>query len=146
MAKIGRNDPCSCGSGKKYKRCCLAVHQAAQAAAQAPLDPESSRVTPTIDLDDCDYDELARLSNRVPELIDQGRIDEAEKVCHELLQRFPDVSDGVERLGHVYEVRGDPTTAAAHYRKAATFIRNHGEPEDEHAGWLDRLAARIDPS
>jgi preprotein translocase subunit SecA len=21
-AKIGRNDPCSCGSGKKYKRCC----------------------------------------------------------------------------------------------------------------------------
>ena len=22
MAKIGRNDPCSCGSGKKYKRCC----------------------------------------------------------------------------------------------------------------------------
>lgn len=21
---IGRNDPCSCGSGKKYKKCCLA--------------------------------------------------------------------------------------------------------------------------
>jgi hypothetical protein len=28
-AKIGRNDPCPCGSGKKYKRCCLA-EQAAQ--------------------------------------------------------------------------------------------------------------------
>ncbi len=23
MAKIGRNEPCPCGSGKKYKRCCL---------------------------------------------------------------------------------------------------------------------------
>ncbi len=23
-AKIGRNDPCSCGSGKKYKKCCAA--------------------------------------------------------------------------------------------------------------------------
>ena len=23
MAKIGRNDPCPCGSGKKYKRCCI---------------------------------------------------------------------------------------------------------------------------
>lgn len=23
MAKIGRNDPCPCGSGKKYKNCCL---------------------------------------------------------------------------------------------------------------------------
>jgi SEC-C motif-containing protein len=23
-AKVGRNDPCPCGSGKKYKHCCLA--------------------------------------------------------------------------------------------------------------------------
>jgi preprotein translocase subunit SecA len=22
--KVGRNDPCHCGSGKKYKKCCLA--------------------------------------------------------------------------------------------------------------------------
>ena len=22
QAKIGRNDPCPCGSGKKYKQCC----------------------------------------------------------------------------------------------------------------------------
>ena len=21
-AKVGRNDPCPCGSGKKYKKCC----------------------------------------------------------------------------------------------------------------------------
>jgi uncharacterized protein YecA (UPF0149 family) len=21
--KVGRNDPCPCGSGKKYKKCCL---------------------------------------------------------------------------------------------------------------------------
>jgi uncharacterized protein YecA (UPF0149 family) len=26
--KVGRNDPCPCGSGKKYKRCCLAKAQA----------------------------------------------------------------------------------------------------------------------
>jgi len=24
MNKVGRNDPCPCGSGKKYKKCCLA--------------------------------------------------------------------------------------------------------------------------
>lgn len=24
MSKIGRNDPCPCGSGKKYKQCCMA--------------------------------------------------------------------------------------------------------------------------
>lgn len=22
-SKIGRNDPCTCGSGKKFKKCCL---------------------------------------------------------------------------------------------------------------------------
>ncbi len=24
MDRAGRNDPCPCGSGKKYKKCCLA--------------------------------------------------------------------------------------------------------------------------
>lgn len=23
MLKLGRNDPCPCGSGKKYKKCCI---------------------------------------------------------------------------------------------------------------------------
>ena len=23
--KVGRNEPCPCGSGKKYKKCCLAA-------------------------------------------------------------------------------------------------------------------------
>lgn len=27
--KIGRNEPCPCGSGKKYKHCCLGKHEAA---------------------------------------------------------------------------------------------------------------------
>lgn len=26
--RVGRNDPCPCGSGKKYKKCCLNLHQA----------------------------------------------------------------------------------------------------------------------
>jgi len=28
--KIGRNDPCPCGSGKKYKKCCWASDEAAR--------------------------------------------------------------------------------------------------------------------
>lgn len=28
MGKIGRNNPCPCGSGKKYKHCCLPAQQA----------------------------------------------------------------------------------------------------------------------
>ena len=29
MAQTGRNEPCPCGSGKKYKKCCLEQEQAA---------------------------------------------------------------------------------------------------------------------
>jgi hypothetical protein len=31
--KVGRNDPCPCGSGKKYKKCHLPQEQAARTAA-----------------------------------------------------------------------------------------------------------------
>lgn len=34
MPKTGRNDPCPCGSGKKYKRCCLEKDEAAASAAR----------------------------------------------------------------------------------------------------------------
>lgn len=26
--KVGRNEPCPCGSGKKFKKCCLVMHPA----------------------------------------------------------------------------------------------------------------------
>jgi hypothetical protein len=53
MSKIGRNDPCHCGSGQKYKKCHLpkddaaksaelaAAAAAAAAAAQAKADDEA---------------------------------------------------------------------------------------------------------
>ena len=52
--KPGRNDPCPCGSGKKYKRCCLPIDQAAgreRARQQALFDDEVSD-DPAFDGDD----------------------------------------------------------------------------------------------
>ncbi len=37
--KIGRNDPCPCGSGKKYKRCCMRQDQARRPAPTPPPVP-----------------------------------------------------------------------------------------------------------
>jgi hypothetical protein len=34
---IGRNDPCPCGSGKKYKKCCL-IRQELDAQTQAVIE------------------------------------------------------------------------------------------------------------
>ena len=38
MSNIGRNDPCPCGSGKKYKKCCLGKDEPVL-EAQAPAGP-----------------------------------------------------------------------------------------------------------
>ena len=39
-AAAGRNDPCPCGSGKKYKKCHLAADEAATFTPPAPPDPK----------------------------------------------------------------------------------------------------------
>ena len=68
MAKAGRNDPCPCGSGRKYKRCCLekdeATEHAALAAAAQAKPPRP--ITPnTMVYFDEDEDELTPASNAV---------------------------------------------------------------------------------
>ncbi|MBI3120668.1 MAG: SEC-C domain-containing protein [candidate division NC10 bacterium] len=40
VAKVGRNDPCPCGSGRKYKKCCL-LKQSPAPVVSRPSGPES---------------------------------------------------------------------------------------------------------
>src|SRR5438309_1261907 len=98
MAQVGRNQPCPCGSGKKYKRCCLA-RDAARAA--------ETRRAPAPDAAWDEDDDLDAASNAVVDLIHAGRLDDAEAAARDLLVRYPEVFDGLERLGMVYEARGD---------------------------------------
>lgn len=51
MAKIGRNDPCPCGSGKKFKKCCylkktedISQEGAAEGAAPVSLHEEITKI------------------------------------------------------------------------------------------------------
>jgi len=41
--KVGRNDPCPCGSGRKYKNCCMHKEQSAQRGAASAAGPASAR-------------------------------------------------------------------------------------------------------
>jgi len=125
MAKPGRNDPCPCGSGQKYKRCCLprdeaAAHAAALAAAASMAQADAEAAD----------DGLDDASNSVIDLIDAGRLDEAEQAAHALLVAYPDVHDGLERLAMVYAARGDRPRAEEYYRKAADFVHAHAEYYD----------------
>ena len=140
MAKIGRNDLCPCGSGKKYKKCCLASDEAAPsfacsvARAARPAQPAA---VPTRRPSLASYfrehderDELTEASNAVVDMVDAGTLDAAEQAAHDLLARFPDVHDGYDRLGMVSEARGDHRQAADYYRKAINVIRNHPDNYD----------------
>ena len=118
MGQVGRNQPCPCGSGKKYKRCCLAQDEARAA------DHRRAPATGAVAWDD---DDLDAASNAVVDLIHAGRLDEAEAAARAVLVRYPDVVDGLERLGMVYEARGDRQQAANYYRQAVGFILAHPE-------------------
>jgi len=127
MAKPGRNDPCPCGSGQKYKRCCLPQDEAAAHAAARAAAATSAMAEPEAAADD---DGLDDASNGVIDLIDAGRLDEAEQAAHALLADYPDVHDGLERLAMVYAARGDRPRAEEYYRKAADFVHAHAEYYD----------------
>ena len=44
-ARPGRNEPCPCGSGRKYKHCCLAKDEKKDAAARAKAAKEPERAS-----------------------------------------------------------------------------------------------------
>jgi hypothetical protein len=138
MAKIGRNDPCPCGSGKKYKKCCL-VRDQARPAEQHPR-PDDLRLHTQEDdelvCDDCLR--LEELSNSVVDLIDDNRLDEALAVCEQLQREYPDVIDGLERFATVHEARRDWALAASYYQRALAFT----EQPDQHDGFDEEV--RID--
>ena len=150
--KTGRNDVCPCGSGKKYKHCCLSK-DAAAATKQPPSAAADSlncitRAAPGSGLPDIHWDDegLDDASNAVVYLIKASKLDEAERAAHQLLVRYPGVPDGYDRLGMVFEARGDPKQAAHYYRQAVTFIEQHPDGyEQESLDYFRAQADKLDP-
>jgi tetratricopeptide (TPR) repeat protein len=153
-SKPGRNDPCPCGSGQKYKRCCLEKDQIAQSAALADTATAQANATRALAAllrehiveDEDNEDELTRDSNAVVDLVHEGKLDEAEQAARNLLECYPEVHDGYDRLGMVYEARGEPKQAADCYRKVIEFIRAHPDQygPDLHTVFED-MVAELDP-
>lgn len=48
MAKVGRNEPCPCGSGRKYKRCCLGKEGSGLTLPLPPLQSVSRKGEKTV--------------------------------------------------------------------------------------------------
>lgn len=78
--KPGRNDPCPCGSGKKYKQCCQNTAQTQQQSLQR-ITSHSMRMA------------LAHFQ--------AGRFPQAEAICHQLLRASPEYPDSLHLLGAI---------------------------------------------
>ena len=89
-------------------------------------------------------DQLEELSNQVPALLRSGRLDEAERVCHELKRRWPDMIDWRDRFGELYEAKGEYAKAAEHYRLAADMARTQDGFEDDSIRFREEDAERCE--
>ena len=164
MPKIERNAACPCGSGKKYKRCCLDKDQqvehaafaeraakvtAYEAKSKAKLKQFTADVFANGERSE-EFRKWERLEidyNNVLDLIAAGSMDQAEVVAAELLVRFPNLPEGHQCLGMVDEARGNHSQAAHHYRHALDIVRAHPDDFDpEFEVTLQTLIDRLDPN
>jgi len=102
--KPGRNDPCPCGSGRKYKKCC---------AAPARRGPD-----------------LRLLFREAQQEHRQGRLEGAERLCGQVLAADPQHAGALHLLGLLALQAGRHDRAAELFRKAVFLdpgsARYHG--------------------
>jgi len=120
MIKIGRNDPCPCGSGKKYKNCCLGKDR-----EEAPSRGDKKNVDYLFNVME---KELSRMSEsnitKAQDLTYDGwealevDLQEAEKLFKQALKLNPNLADAYNGLAAIDEEKGNLRSAEKYYRKA----------------------------
>ena len=98
MNQASRNDPCPCGSGKKFKKCCLGK-VAQNPAAQIPR-AESH------DLNAINVEPPTESLVRAVSLHKAGKLEEAEAIYQSLLKINPGDSHALHYLGLIALQKG----------------------------------------
>jgi hypothetical protein len=102
--KIGRNAPCPCGSGKKYKHCCLDRDRANPTARTGARGKAAAAGTA----------EAARLIRRIEKtfgLLSAGRFTEAKNRASKLIEKYPNEDRLHDILATSHLHAGNPETA-----------------------------------
>jgi hypothetical protein len=84
--KVGRNEPCPCGSGKKYKHCCLRQHQAAGQTAGQAKDAADAEVLRTKQKE---QEQLIKSIDKAFGLLSSRHYAEAIRFASNLIKRYP---------------------------------------------------------
>jgi tetratricopeptide (TPR) repeat protein len=111
-ARPGRNDPCPCGSGRKYKHCCEA---AARAAASTGVGVAAS---PTGSPKGTSTDDLLKTAMR---LTSAGRVAEAIPFLEQIVRQAPSQAAAHFNLATAYLSIGRLSAAATGFRRATTL-------------------------
>ncbi|NOU00461.1 MAG: tetratricopeptide repeat protein [Gallionella sp.] len=118
MSSPGRNDPCPCGSGKKYKKCCMTKMESTYSFAGDNISSHGQSVNATNLAPASEY-----LMNAVA-LHRAGKLDEAEAAYQALLQKHPQDSDALHYLGLI-AYQKQAYSEAANYIQAAIHIQSN---------------------
>jgi hypothetical protein len=143
MAKIGRNDPCPCGSGRKYKRCCEPATHFAMTAWE-PSDDGADPHEADYDFDDVRASLRGilrtdpQLADRIGQLLEAGGFHEAEAIARRFELDHPDDHAGTECLALICFAQGLPRAAADHLRRAVAAMDARGE-----GNYCDGCRARL---
>lgn len=127
--KVGRNDPCPCGSGRKFKHCCEGKTGRAEPPAQA-----SPRASPSPAL----KQRLRALFLAAEERANAGRWPEAMSLFKEIVQLDPQSSQAHQALGMLWLRCGRPAEAATSLSRAMELRPG---PDPALRGLVDRLQA-----
>jgi tetratricopeptide (TPR) repeat protein len=115
MNRLGRNDPCHCGSGRKYKKCCLGRGQTVRprGAATELEEPFVAELKPELD------EQVDRLLQR----LEQGAGRKIEPEITELWERHPHYHLTNYAMG-VYKahVLKDPAGAIPFFENAVRIL------------------------
>jgi len=144
---LGRNDPCPCGSGKKYKKCCLTrdeanapkgveSHVPVEHAGCSPHDHQKAGVLHVPEgLTEAEVREyvqrLDRWSHAAHDALDEGRLEEAERLAEQLRTGYPDQIDGYKVRAQVRMHQERWIEAAEGFERAVAVALEHREDYDE---------------
>ncbi len=109
MRTLGRNDPCHCGSGKKYKKCHLDADQRNHATTR-PSQPEPESDSPPDSESPSAFFDVRKLPMLLQRLSKQGPAREREKFGELLLQAQP----VLEYMAHQAEIEAAGKALEAH--------------------------------
>jgi tetratricopeptide (TPR) repeat protein len=126
-AKVGRNDPCPCGSGRKYKHCCQAK-DARPASLAAAL--ERSPLSPAL------LQKLQQLLLAANQHFEAGRWAEAVSLFREIARLDPNNPGPHHDLGMMWLFSGRPAEAVVSLERAVEL-----RPDFDSA--LEHLAAAL---